>query len=88
MFTRIIIIALMMVAVWQPVRATAQTKLDEMSLDRWEKLREVERYQLNIAEKYYKEKKYDVAMSEYENTCLCMKEVMPRRLSSSSGASV
>ena len=66
MFTRIIIIALMMVAVWQPVRATAQTKLDEMSLDRWEKLREVERYQLNIAEKYYKEKKYDVAMSEYE----------------------
>ena len=44
----------------------AQTKIDEMSLQRWAKLREVERYQLNIAEKYYKEKKYDVAMSEYE----------------------
>ena len=29
---------------------------DEMSLERWGKLREVERYQLNIAEKYYKDK--------------------------------
>lgn len=44
----------------------AQTKIHEMSLDRWAKLREVERYQLNIAEKYFQEKKYDVAMSEYE----------------------
>ena len=43
----------------------AQTKIDEMSLDRWAKLREVERYQLNIAEKYFKEKKYEVALSEY-----------------------
>ena len=66
MFIRILIMAMMMVALWQPVRVTAQTKLDEMSLDRWAKLREVERYQLNIAEKYYKEKKFDVAMSEYE----------------------
>ena len=46
--------------------ALAQTKIGEMSLDRWAKMREVERYQLNIAEKYFKEKKYDVAMSEYE----------------------
>ena len=46
--------------------ALAQTKISEMSLDRWAKMREVERYQLNIAEKYFKEKKYDVAMSEYE----------------------
>ena len=44
----------------------AQTKIDEMSLERWGKLREVERYQLNIAEKYFKEKKYEVALSEYE----------------------
>ena len=44
----------------------AQTKLDEMSLERWAKMREVERYQMNIAEKYYKDKKFDVAMSEYE----------------------
>jgi tetratricopeptide (TPR) repeat protein len=44
----------------------AQTKLNEMSLERWAKMREVERYQMNIAEKYYKDKKFDVALSEYE----------------------
>ena len=32
--------------------------LDQMPLDRWKKLREVERYQLNIAERYYKEQKW------------------------------
>ena len=47
------------------VSATA-ARLDEMSLDRWKKLREVERYQLQIAEKYYREKNWKVAMSEYE----------------------
>lgn len=40
--------------------------LDEMSLERWAKLREAERYQLNIAEKYYREKDYQVAQAEYE----------------------
>ena len=40
--------------------------LDEMALDRWAKLREVERYQLNIAEKYYRELKWKVAADEYE----------------------
>ena len=44
----------------------AQTKLHEMALERWTKMREVERYQMNIAEKYYQDKKYDIAMSEYE----------------------
>ena len=44
----------------------AQKSLESMSLERWAKLREVERYQLNIAEKYYKEKKYKVALTEYE----------------------
>src|SRR5690242_72535 len=39
---------------------------DEMPLDRWSKLREVERFQLNIAEKYYKEQKWKVAADEYE----------------------
>ena len=46
-------------------QATA-ARLDEMSLDRWKKLREVERYQLKIAEKYYGEKKWKVALAEYE----------------------
>lgn len=40
--------------------------LDEMALDRWAKLREAERYQLNIAEKYYREQNWKVAYSEYE----------------------
>lgn len=48
------------------VPTTAQQRLDEMSLDRWKELREVERYQLNIAEKYYREKNFKVAMAEYE----------------------
>ncbi len=46
--------------------ATAQQQLDEMSLDRWAKLRETERYQLKIAEKYYREKNWKVAAGEYE----------------------
>lgn len=46
--------------------AVAFERLDEMTLDRWKKLREVERYQLNIAEKYYRDKNWKVAMSEYE----------------------
>lgn len=45
--------------------ASAQ-RLGELSLDRWAKLREVERYQLKIAEKYFQEKNYKVAASEYE----------------------
>ncbi len=40
--------------------------LDEFSLARWKELREAERYQLNIAEKYYREKNYKVALTEYE----------------------
>ena len=48
-----------------PVPARA-ARLDEMSLDSWAKLREVERYQLQIAEKYYRQKNWKVAMAEYE----------------------
>lgn len=40
--------------------------LDEMALDRWAKLREVERYQLQIAEKYYREQNWKTAVGEYE----------------------
>ncbi|NQT39556.1 MAG: tetratricopeptide repeat protein, partial [Planctomycetes bacterium] len=40
--------------------------LDEMSTERWAKLREVERYQLQIAEKYFREKNWKVALAEYE----------------------
>ena len=48
------------------VAETQAASLDEMSLERWAKLREVERYQLKIAEKYYREKNYKVALAEYE----------------------
>ena len=41
-------------------------KFDEMSLDRWAKLGEADRYQLNIAEKYYRESNWKVALAEYE----------------------
>lgn len=41
-------------------------QLDELPLDRWKELREVERYQLNIAEKYYREKNWKVGLAEYE----------------------
>src|SRR3954451_6614567 len=46
-------------------RVEAQ-KLEEMSLERWAKLREVERYQLNIAEKLYRESSWKIASDEYE----------------------
>jgi tetratricopeptide (TPR) repeat protein len=40
--------------------------LDEMAIERWAKLREAERYQLNVAEKFYREAQYKVAADEYE----------------------
>ena len=62
-FTGWMILAAMLVL---PSSLQAQKSLQIMSLERWAKLREVERYQLNIAEKYYKEGKYKVALTEYE----------------------
>jgi tetratricopeptide (TPR) repeat protein len=47
-------------------RTAEAQKLDVLSLEGWAKLREVERYQMKIAEKYYLEKNYKVAASEYE----------------------
>lgn len=47
--------------------AKGHDKLDEMALDRWPKLRETERYQLKIAEKYFREdRNYAIAAGEYE----------------------
>jgi tetratricopeptide (TPR) repeat protein len=40
--------------------------LDEMSLDRWKKLRETERYQLKIADDFYIKQQWKVALDEYE----------------------
>ena len=46
--------------------AFAQGKIDELALDRWKLLRETERHQLNVAEKYYREHQYKIALGEYE----------------------
>ena len=40
--------------------------LDEMSLERWAKLKEAERFQLTAAEKFYRERHFKVAADEYE----------------------
>jgi len=40
--------------------------LDELALDRWAKLREVERYQLQIADRYYRQQNWKAALAEYE----------------------
>ena len=61
---RLCVAGLLIGLLW-PGLAAAQ-RLDEMSLDRWKELREVERYQLNIAEKYYREKNWKVGLAEYE----------------------
>ena len=47
--------------------ATARAdELDELSIDGWKQLREVERYQLQIAEKYWREQNWGIAANEYE----------------------
>jgi len=40
--------------------------LDEMSVERWAKLKEAERFQLNAAERLYRERQYKAAADEYE----------------------
>jgi len=40
--------------------------LDELPLEGWKQLREVERYQLQIAEKYWREQTWGTAAAEYE----------------------
>lgn len=54
------------VALFMAVVSARSEPLDQMALDRWTKLREAERYQLNIAEKYYRDKQWKVALAEYE----------------------
>lgn len=40
-------------------------KLDELSLENWKLLRETERYQMKIAEGYFDDKKWSIALDEY-----------------------
>ena len=41
-------------------------QLHEMSLERWGQLREVERHQMKIAEKYFRDRNWSVAADEYD----------------------
>lgn len=41
-------------------------ELNELPLEGWKKLREVERYQMQVAEKYWREQNWKAALSEYE----------------------
>ena len=41
-------------------------ELDELPIEGWKQLREVERYQLQIAEKYWREQNWKAASGEYE----------------------
>ena len=64
---RLVGTVLLVVACANPVLAQKkQHALDEMSLERWAKLREVERHQMQIAEKYYRKKNWTVAAAEYD----------------------
>ncbi len=49
-----------------PSFAARPEKFDEMSLDRWAKLREVERHQLNTADRFYARGDWKIAIAEYE----------------------
>ena len=52
---------------WLLITATVlAAPLDQLPLDRWAKLREAERYQLQVAEKYYREQNWKIALAEYE----------------------
>lgn len=63
---RLAVVLLSLWAISVTAASARAAQLDELSLERWAKLREVERYQLKIAEKYYVEKNYKVAAAEYE----------------------
>jgi len=49
-----------------PAFAAPREKFDEMSLERWAKLKEVERHQLNTADKYFGKSEWKIAIAEYE----------------------
>jgi len=67
MRVRNIVSSFLLAVLLMTVTASAQThQLHEMSLERWSKLREVERHQMQIAETYYREGNWKVAAAEYD----------------------
>ena len=49
-----------------PVCLAQSNQLHEMSLERWGQLREVERHQMKVAEKYFLDRNWSVAADEYD----------------------
>jgi len=61
------VIGLLLVGLVCSVACAARGQsMDEMSVDRWAKLREAERYQLQVAERYYRAEEWKAALAEYE----------------------
>lgn len=63
---RLVVFTLIASAVFLSQFRRCSAQFDKLPNERWAKLREVERYQLNIAEKYYKANNWKVAVSEYD----------------------
>jgi len=64
MITRFLALSIMFLAFGANSNARAQ-ELHEFALDEWKKLREVERYQLQIAEKYWQQQDWKTSADEY-----------------------
>jgi len=62
----LILAALVLEVGIRSIPVAAAVKLDKMDLDRWTNLREAERYQLTVAERYYKQGNWKAALAEYE----------------------
>ncbi len=63
---RRLVVASLLYAAYVFANVARADELNELSLDGWKQLREVERYQLQIAEKYYRENNWKIAAAEYE----------------------
>ncbi len=61
-----LMLALALITITTSPALARPEKFDEMSLERWAKLREVERHQLNTADKYYGKGEWKIAIAEYE----------------------
>ena len=64
---RFLSLALAAALLWATAGGRVQAdELNELPLEGWKELREVERYQLQIAEKYFREQNWKAAAGEYE----------------------
>ena len=79
---RLILCTILSAASW----SYALSPLEQISVKTFEAMREVERYQLKIAEKHYTGKDYKTALAEYENSSLSTRKAPVLPTLSSCGA--